>query len=173
MKIIFASILICKTFLSFSQSSISIGPELAIPANFSKSTNIGFGGSLDFFYKTSSSFGPRVSVGYSRFKGKYLESDVVSFVPLRAGIQGVLADAIILYGEAGTAFYSAKRNGTKINNFTYALGAGYYVPLRTRQFLQISGSYNFFRFNEFLTYTWFNFRIAYGLNLGRPTKDPS
>ena len=173
MKALFVSFLLFQALLTFAQSSISVGPELGVPANFSKSTSVGFGGSLDLAYNIAPSFGPRISLGYNRFKGRYLEDDVISFVPIRVGIQGILADAIILYGEAGTAFYHANRNGTNEKNFSYALGAGYMIPLGHKEFLQVSGSYNFFRYNEYLTYTWFNFRVAYGLNFRKQSKEPT
>ena len=151
---------------TFSQNSMSIGPDVGFSSNFSKSSKAGIGGSAEYANKFSKNIGARIYVGYHYFKGKFFDSHV-SFLPARAGLQAYLADLLFVYGEAGIVGYDDSNN-TNESGFSYALGAGYKIPPGLgKQFMQISAYYNFFRFNRDVTYTWFNIRIAYGLDFGR------
>lgn len=150
----------------FSQSSVSFGPELGFASNFSSSSKTGFGGSAEYANRFSKNVGARAYLAYHYFKGKYFD-DHISFLPARGGIQAFLGELLLIYAEAGIASYHDSNN-TSESGFSYALGAGYRIPLGLgKQYAQISAYYNFFRFNENLTYTWFNIRLAYGLNFGK------
>jgi hypothetical protein len=150
----------------FAQSSISVGPQLGFASNFSSSAKVGIGGSIEYTMQLSERLGARFYGGYDRFKGKYFADDIVSFLPVRAGLQGfIFEDIFSVYGEAGIAAFHAKSSGSQNTNFSFALGAAYRLPLN-QQFVQVSGYYNFYRYSEHLDYTWYNLRIAFGLNLG-------
>jgi hypothetical protein len=160
--------------LSFSscllaQQAISFGPQIGLGSNFGKSAKMGIGGSIEYDNRFTEHFGIRVSAGYNYFKEKYYEGHV-SFLPVRAGIQGYLSPNVLLFGEAGVATYGDSNNDSQ-TGFSYGLGTGYRIPLNATQFIQLSGSFNFFRYSNSLTYTWFNFGAAFGLSWGK-TKGP-
>ncbi len=157
----------------FAQNSISVGPQLGFAANFSSSAKTDFGGSIEYSNQFSEHLGARFYTGYDRFKGKYFADDVVSFVPIRAGLQGFLyKDIISAYIETGIASFHAKSSGSQNTSFSYAFGAAYRMPLGlNQQFVQVSGYYNYYKYSEHLNYTWYNLRVAYGFNLGHKTSD--
>ena len=159
------------SFKSFSQNSISVGPQLGFASNFSSSAKTGFGGGVEYTNQFSEHVGARFYAGYDRFKGKYFADDVVSFVPFRAGLQAFLyKDIISAYAEAGVASFHAKSSGSHNTNFSFALGAAYRMPLGlSQQFIQVSGYYNYYKYSEHLNYTWYNIRVAYGFRLGKKT----
>lgn len=150
--------------LILAQSSISIGAQIGLASNFGSSSKMGIGGSLELDNRLSNHFGIRGSVGYNYFKGKYFVDDYVSFLPIRAGVQGYLAPEIFVSGEAGIAVYGDSNNESK-TGFSYGLGAGYRIPLHKKKFVQLSGNYNYFRHSSFLNYTWFQLRAAFGFSL--------
>jgi hypothetical protein len=164
--------LILQVEIGFAQSSISIGPDLGLPSNFSSSSKLGIGGSLEYTNRFSEHFGIRFFSGVSSFKGKYFSDDRVSFEPIRLGGQGFLyKDLIFLYAEAGIAGFQAQSSKTHTTGFSYGLGGGYRMPINmNKQFFQLSAYYNYFRYSDFLTYTWLNIRLAYGINFGKKTK---
>jgi hypothetical protein len=167
---LFALILISLlcSHCSFAQSAISIGPQLGFASNFSSSAKMDVGGSIEYTGQFSEHIGARFYTGYDRFKGKYFADDAVSFVPIRAGLQGFLyKDIFSVYVDAGVASYHAKGSESHKTNFSYAFGAAYQIPLRLdQQFVQVSGYYNYYKFSQQLNYTWYNIRLAYGFRLG-------
>jgi opacity protein-like surface antigen len=148
-----------------AQQAISFGPQIGLASNFSSSAKMGIGGSVEYDNRIGEHFGIRGSAGYTYFKGKYFD-DHVSFIPVRAGVQGYLAPEVFIAGEAGVAIYGDSNKESK-TGFSIGLGAGYRIPLSSTQFVQLSGSYNYFKHSSFLNYTWFNFRAAFGLSWGK------
>jgi hypothetical protein len=151
--------------------SLSVGPDLGVGANFGKSSKASIGGSLDYVAKFSSVIGVRVSAGYNKFKGKVYD-DYVSFLPIRAGVQAFLAeDLIFVYGEGGVAKFNAS-TGTEKTGPSFSFGAGGRQPIGNNQFVQFSVYFNYYKYKGDppggdLNYTWFNFRVAYGLSFGK------
>jgi hypothetical protein len=172
MKKILSFLVVFASLKAFSQSSISLGPDLGLPSNFSKTSKTSLGASLEYVNKFSKHVGLRVFTAYNRFEGKYVADDVLKFIPYRIGIEGfAYKDVFLVYGEVGAASLIGNGPRNSKTNFSYGLGAGYRYPIgMTKQFIQLSGYYNFFRFDEMNTYTWFNIRLAYGFNFGRKAK---
>ena len=170
------SVVICVLFvINYLQGqvshSLSIGPDLGLGANFGKSSKASIGGSIEYVAKFSDIFGIRLSSGYNKFKGKVYD-DFVSFLPVRAGVQAfVYEDLIFVFTEAGIANYKAS-TGTEKTGPSFDIGAGYRLPIANSQFVQLSAYFNFYRYKgdppggDF-NYTWFNFRVAYGLSFGK------
>jgi hypothetical protein len=171
-RVLISFICVCTYFFGYTQNSISLGPEIGLASNFKSSSKTGIGGSLEYTNRFSEHFGIRFFSGVSSFKGKYFSDDRVSFEPIRLGGQGFLyKDLIFLYAEAGIAGFQAQSSKTHTAGFSYGLGGGYRMPINmNKQFLQLSAYYNYFRYSDFLTYTWLNIRLAYGINFGKKTK---
>ncbi len=148
-----------------AQSSIFLGPQLGLASNFSRSSNIGFGASVEYINRFSQQIGFRGTVGYNYFKGKYFNNHV-SFLPVRIGLQSFLSTNVFVLADAGIVAYNDNNNDSK-TGFSYSVGAGYNIPLDTKKFVQLSANYNFFRYASYLNYTWFNFRAAYSLSWGK------
>jgi hypothetical protein len=150
-----------------------VGPQLGFASNFSSSAKTGLGASIEYTGQFSEHLGARVYVGYDRFKGKYFAEDVVSFLPVRAGLQGfVYKDIFSVFAEAGVASFHAKSTEIHNSNFTYALGVAYRMPLgQSKQFLQVSGAYDYYRYSDQFHYSWYNIRLAYGLGFGRKNSE--
>jgi hypothetical protein len=147
--------------------SITLGPDLGIGANFGKSSKASIGGTLEYVAKFSPVVGIRLSGGYNRFNGKFYD-DHVSFLRARAGFQAHLyQDIFFVFAEGGIATFKSSNPDPALTKFSWAAGAGYRQPLNKGQFLQFSAWFNYFRHNPNLTYTWFNFRAAYGLSFGK------
>jgi len=167
------SILQLAVIFTFSQvtHSISLGPDVGLGSNFGKSSKASLGGSIEYVAKLSDIFGIRLSAGYNKFKGKVYD-DYVSFLPIRAGVQAfVFEDVIFFFIEGGVAKFKAS-TGTEKTGPSFDIGAGYRVPLTYNQFIQLSGYFNYYRYKGDppggdLNYTWFNFRVAYGLSFGK------
>jgi len=151
--------------------SLSIGPDIGLGSNFGKSSKASLGGSIEYVAKLSDIFGIRLSAGYNKFKGKVYD-DYVSFLPVRAGVQAfVYEDLIFFFIEGGVAKFKAS-TGTEKTGPSFDLGAGYRIPLTNNQFIQLSAYFNYYRYKGDppggdLNYTWFNFRVAYGLSFGK------
>jgi hypothetical protein len=151
--------------------SVTLGPDLGLGANFGNSSKASLGGSIEYVAKLNSIIGIRLSGGYNKFKGKYYE-DYVSFLPIRAGIQAFLyQDLLFAFMEGGIANYKAS-TGTEKTGPSFSIGAGYRQAIAENQFIQFS---TYFNYNKYkgdppggnLNYTWFNFRVAYGLSFGK------
>lgn len=163
-----------KSLFSQVTHSLTIGPDLGLGANFGKAAKASVGGSVEYVAKISSKLGIRLSSGYNKFNDKY-DDGWVSFLPFRAGIQGfIYEDLIFVFGEAGIANYKAS-TGTNKTGPSFAIGAGYRLPIANSQFIQLSSYFNFYRYKgdppggDF-NYTWFNFRAAYGLSFRKKNK---
>lgn len=158
--------LIAAWYNSFSQSSISFGPEIGFANNFSNSSKPGLGASIEYVNKFSKGVGARMFAGYDNFRDKYVDG-YVSFLSLRGGLQAFLAELLFIYGEGGIVSYHDSNNSNQAG-FSFGIGAGYRMPLMTGQkFIQLSTHYNFFKYNNNSFYTWFNVRAAFGLNFGK------
>ena len=131
---------------SYTQNSISIGPQIAIASSFNRTSKVGFGGGIEYTSKFSESFTGRASVGYSYFKGRYF-NDFVSFLPARVGLQAGFSPQILVYVDLGVVLYN-DNNGNNQSGLSYAFGAGYKIPLNTKQFIQLSANYNSFRYSS-------------------------
>jgi hypothetical protein len=148
---------------AWSQHLLSAGPEVAFGTNFGK-TKAGFGASIEYLYKFSERVGVRTSGGYDVFNVRNVNDSKTSFLPIRVGIEGFLSDVFFAYCEAGIAFYRSSFYDE--NKFSYAIGTGYKVPFGLKnQFVQISALYNSVLFTK-SSLAWFNFRVAYGIDLG-------
>jgi len=152
-----------------AQFFATTGPAAGFASNFAESSKMGSGWELEAGYKFSKNFGAGLSIDYMLFRGKIIEDSYVNFLPIRAGIHGFLSDQIFVYGETGVGSYW-DNNKTQKTGFTYALGAGYRIPIRPsnqfiNQFIQLSASYNYFQFDENLHYTWFGVKVAYGFSM--------
>ena len=79
---------ICST--AWAQTTITAGPQLAMPSNFSKASKIGLGASAEGVFNFNKVSAFRVSAGYYSFKGKFFP-EIVSFVPVRGGYQYFLS----------------------------------------------------------------------------------
>lgn len=159
-----------KLLISQTTHSLTIGPDLGLGANFGKSSKASIGGSIEYVAKFSSVIGVRVSAGYNKFKGK-VYNDYVSFLPIRAGVQAfIYQDIFFIYTEGGIATYKSSNPDPALTKFSWAIGTGYRQSLNNSQFLQFSAWFNYFRHNPNLTYTWFNFRAAYGFSFGKKNK---
>lgn len=151
-----------------------MGPDLGLGANFGKSSKASIGGSLEYVAKLSDKIGLRLAGGYNKFKGSYYD-DYVSFLPIRIGVQAFLyQDMIFSFAEAGMVNYKAS-TGTKKTGPSFGLGAGYRQSIADNQFLQFSAIFNLYRFQRAnsggdFNYTWFNFRVAYGISFGKKNK---
>jgi len=163
-----------KSILSQTVHSISLGPDLGIGASFGKSSKASIGGSIEYIANLNSIIGIRLSSGYNKFKGKYYD-DYVSFLPIRAGVQAfVYEDLLFAFIEGGIANYKAS-TGTEKTGPSFSIGAGYRQPIAQNQFIQFSTYFNYYRYKgdppggDF-NYTWFNFRVAYGLSFGKKNK---
>jgi len=62
---------VCMWSVAVAQTTITVGPQLDMPANFSKASKVGLGGSAEGVFNVSSASAIRVSAGYSSFKGKF------------------------------------------------------------------------------------------------------
>jgi hypothetical protein len=162
--------LFTKSIFSQVTHSISIGPDIGVGANFGKSSKASIGGSFEYAVHFSPQIGIRLSTGYNKFNGKYFD-DYVSFYTIRGGLQSfIYQDIFFVFADAGTATYKSSNPDPALTKFSWATGAGYRQTLGQGQFLQFSAKFNFFRHNPHLTYTWFNFRAAYGFSFGKKNK---
>lgn len=167
-KTIFLSILIVIQESIYCQvtHSITLGPDVGVGANFGKSSKASIGGSMEYVAKFSS-LGIRIASGYNKFNGRVYD-DYVSFFSIRGGLQAFFyQDIFFLYTEGGTSTYRSSNPDPALTKFSWAIGAGYRQTLTQNQFLQFSSCFNHFRHNPNLTYTWFNFRVAYGFSFGQ------
>lgn len=128
----------------------------------------------DYVAYITPKLGLRLHGGYNKFKGKIFD-DYVSFLPVRAGVQGfIYQDLIFAFAEGGIATYKSSNPGSSRTKFSWAIGGGYnqHINEKKTQFIQTSAWFNFFKHNEYLNYTWFNLRVAYGFSFGkRPPKE--
>jgi hypothetical protein len=148
--------------------SISLGPNLGLGANFGNSAKASIGGNFEYVAKFSQVIGARVSIAYNKFRDKADEQRYVSFLPVRAGVQAfIYQDIFFVYAEGGIATYKSSNPDPALTKFSWSLGTGYRQPLAQNQFLQFSAWFNYFKHNPNLTYTWFNFGVAYGLSFGK------
>lgn len=160
--------LIEKSVVGQTVHSISLGPNLGLGANFGNSSKASIGGNFEYVAKFSSVIGARASVAYNKFRDKANEDRYVSFLPVRAGVQAfIYQDIFFVYAEGGIATYKSSNPDPALTKFSWSLGAGYRQPLAQNQFLQFSAWFNHFKHNPNLTYTWFNFGVAYGLSFGK------
>ena len=171
-KIIFLSILILIERSIYSQPihSFSFGPDLSLGANFGKSSKPGLGGSFEYALHFTPKIGVMISTGYNKFKGTYYD-DYVSFYTLRTGLQSyIYQDLFFVFADGGIATYRSSNPAPALTKFSWSAGVGYRQTLTPKQFLQFSARFNYFRHNPNLTYTWFNFRVAYGFSFGKKNK---
>ncbi len=158
-------LLVCISIYSATQAqtTITIGPQLDMPANFSKASKIGLGGSAEGVFNVSTSSAIRVSAGYSSFKGKFFP-ETISFVPVRGGFQYFLSpNQLYVYGEGGPAFYQGNNASTKLS---LAFGGGTYFPAGEKSVVNFSLFFNYVDGGIYASHTWFSGRLAYGLQWG-------
>lgn len=151
--------------------SLTIGPNLGVGANFGKAAKLSLGGSLEYVIKFSDRLGARLYGGYNRFNDKNYPDAYVSFLPVRAGIQGfVYEDVLFVFADGGIANYKSSTD-TKKTGPSFGIGAGHRLPIGKSQFVQTSAWFNYYRLEvppfTNLKYTWFNFRVAYGFSFGK------
>jgi hypothetical protein len=152
-------------FCGYSQSSFSIGPQIGFGSNLGNS-KLGIGGSLDYTNKFSENVGIRASAGYTHFQHKIVNESHISFIPVRAGLQGFIGNVFFVYGEAGIGFY--KTGFSDGSKFSYAFGMGYNAHFGlNKQYVEVSAFYNSIPLGANTLYRWFNLRLAYGFNLGK------
>jgi hypothetical protein len=144
-----------------AQIFTTCGAEAGIPINFANASKIAYGWQVEHGYKFSEKIAARLSEGYSHFKGKLFGDSFIGLLAFRAGGQWFPAEKFFVYGDAGVGWLYDY--GTKHTDFTYGLGAGYRIPVTAKdQFIQFSVSYNNFRLNQDLNYSWFGVKVAYG-----------
>jgi hypothetical protein len=149
--------------------SVSIGPDLGIGANFGKGSKLSPGGSFNYTLHLSDKFGIRLHAGYNKFNAK-IKGDYVSFLPLRAGLQAfIYKDIFFVFAEGGVATFNDSTPEDPLSKFSWAAGLGRNIPLNEKgnQYIQTSACFNFFKHGQYLNYTWFNLRAAYGLSWGK------
>ncbi|MFL5740685.1 MAG: hypothetical protein ACJ75B_10740 [Flavisolibacter sp.] len=152
----------------YGQTAVSIGANTGMVTRLHGLT-AGIGGSVELVTRFSEHAGARFYAGYDYFKAKGPNS-YIAFLPIRAGIQGILSDIFFLYGEAGVAQYYSPNE--KLSGFSFNLGGGYQVPFGLRrQFIQISAFYNSMFYKKNYSWAWLNLRVAYGFGLGKPGKN--
>jgi len=167
-KVIPLLVSLCMYSVTQAQTTITIGPQLDVPSNFSKASKIGLGGSAEGVFNVSPASAIRVSAGYSSFKGKFFP-EVISFMPVRGGYQYFLSpNQLYIYGEGGPAFYNATDAKTKLS---LAFGGGTYFPVGEKSVVNFSVFFNYIDGGMFRNHTWFSGRLAYGLQWGRKTLD--
>ncbi len=157
---------ICST--AWAQTTITAGPQLDMPSNFSKASKISLGGSAEGVFNVSSVSAIRVSAGYYSFKGKFFP-EIISFVPVRGGYQYFLSpNQLYVYGEGGPSFYNGNNYRTKLS---LAFGGGTYFPTGKGTVLNISLFFNYVDGGTYRSHTWFSGRLAYGLQWGGRNSD--
>jgi hypothetical protein len=167
--LLFINVLIFRLTFSQLNHTISLGPDLGIAANFGKSSKLSLGGSVEYALNFAPKVGIRLHAGYNKFKGKIFD-EYVSFLPVRAGVQGfIYQDIFFAFAEGGIATYKSSNPTPALTKFSWAAGLGYnqYIDQKRKQLIQTSVYFNYFKHNTYLNYTWFNIRVAYGLSFGR------
>lgn len=153
MRILVATIFyfLLATLASGQSKTISIGPQLDIPANFGKTAKLGLGASTEGVFNFNASSAFRVYAGYSSFKGKFL-GDKVSFVPVRAGYQYFISpEDLYVYGEGGPVFYVGGDHSPP--QITLAFGAGSQFIISDKSIFNFSVFYNYIK-GPSVNYTW-------------------
>jgi hypothetical protein len=186
---------ICVCILSsilgkaYSQNSINAGLNLSAGVQgFNENANgkRGLGGSIGYVHNFWKQGGIRASAGFDwfdyrqpenmpdqiwldNFRQHPLNFQDITFVPVRLGLQqSILADRVCLFADAGIARLKPSRLKAR-NVFSYSLGAGYRLPFKRDQYMQLSISYNYnssYKYNKVKVlsdHNYLSFTIAYGL----------
>jgi hypothetical protein len=152
--------------------SLVLGPDLGIGANFGNSSKLSIGGGINYILHVSPKIGLRLNAGYNRFNGKFFD-DYVSFLPIRAGVQSfIYQNVFFAFADGGVATYKSSNPEPSLTKFSWAAGLGLNKPLNEKgsQLIQTTAWFNFYKHSQYLNYTWFNIRVAYGFSIGGKNK---
>ena len=143
-SIFFLCVLASSVLFGQPINSLSIGPDLALPANnFGANATLGIGGSLEYQAISRGRIAAHVHAGYVHFSNKVVLEENISFVPIRIGIAAlVYKDVFFVSGDVGVS-YASSSTGTKQLGFSVGVGPGYkfYLNAGKKQFLQFSTYY--------------------------------
>jgi hypothetical protein len=146
-------------------SKLGIGIDFAFPqSNFGSNANYGVGPSILFQNPINTDLNFTVNVGYLRFNGDAVFSNIKyreGFVPIKVGVRYFFSEYIYGSAEAGTAISTANGNGSGIA-FAYNPTLGVEFPVSdkgtidagiryegwsrssgTRSFIGLRAGYNF------------------------------
>ena len=149
--------------------SISLGPSIGLPLNFSDGYKTGFGGGLRGYYGLSEHGSLLINIYVAQFESSEF-SNTLSFSGIKLGYRSFLGNTkLFLYGDVGYAHaagdntYSTYSTGT---HFALGSGFGYSLPLGQRGHVDVIPSCNI-SFQNVKNKTWLDFYIAYRFDLNR------
>jgi len=171
-KLLIFFIFVSTSSILFGQpiNSLSIGPDLALPANnFGANATLGIGGSVEYQAISRGRIAAHVHAGYVHFSNKVVPDEDISFVPIRIGIAGFIhKDVFFVSADVGVS-YASSSTGTKQLGFSVGVGPGYkfYLSAEKKHFLQCSACYNLHNSigqSSGGFYGWFCLRLSYGFS---------
>jgi hypothetical protein len=173
----FLLVLILFSTVSFAQSAISVGGNLALPiGDWSDVADMGFGGTASYEHKFSPNLVGTATAGYLIWGGK---EDIEGFsydysaIPILAGVKYFFAPGQGFYaaGQVGlhmftidvdVEFFGFEGSGSSTETeFSAAAGLGYEIPVGPKGAVDLNAMFNLISDLNYL-----GFRVAYkfGLN---------
>jgi Outer membrane protein beta-barrel domain len=143
-------------------ASMSVGPSIGFPLNFSSGYKIGFGGGLRAYYGLTRQGSVMANVNFISFPSKFSRGSV-NLTSLKLGYKTLFnAKNLFLYGDAGAVVKSgdATQSGA---DFGFGGGIGYSIPTGKNGFIDISPSANFV-IQKVVNRMWLDLHFAYRFN---------
>ena len=146
--------------------SISLGPSIGLPLNFSDGYKTGFGGGLRGYYGLSEHGSLLINIYVAQFESSEF-SNTLSFSGIKLGYRSFLGNTkLFLYGDVGYAHAAGDNTYTPGTHFALGSGFGYSLPLGQRGHVDVIPSCNI-SFQNVKNKTWLDFYFAYRYDLNR------
>lgn len=145
------------------QTSLSIGPSVGIPLNFSTGYKTGFGGGVRGYFGVTPQGSILANVNTLSFASKF-EYGAADFTSVKVGYKAEFnSDRFFIYGDGGLIFKSAS-TGNKDSDFGVGGGFSYSIPAGKNGSIDVIPSYNIV-FQNVINRTWLDLHLAYRFNL--------
>lgn len=140
-----------------SKMALNIGPLISLPmGDFGDGANLGFGGTAIFEMEFMSQLTGTLQSGYLTW-GTDVDDVSFSAIPILVGGKYYFVHNVGFYGQAqlGVSLFSTETpeitipgfgtiggGSSSSTEFTFALGAGYEVPVSSNFIVDVSGAFN-------------------------------
>jgi len=109
-------------------AELSVGANVGLPiGDFSKTSNVGVGGTVKFAYNFTPAAAATLEAGYMSFGGKDFmgyKVPALNMIPIKAGFRYTLNGGVYFEPQLGVTSMSAK-GASSASGFTYAINIGY------------------------------------------------
>lgn len=153
--ILFAVILFTGFVNAQTKMALNIGPIVSLPmGDFGDGANTGFGGTVIFEMEFLPQLTGTLQSGYITF-GTEVDEVSFSMIPILVGGKYYFVPDMGLYGQAqlGVSLFKAETpevvtpfgtfgGSATSTEFTFALGAGYEIPVSSNFIVDIAGAFN-------------------------------